>query len=53
MHQLDLNRRMFEIVRVLKTEWSVFKIERENDPDSFDSTGLLWRTWPRVEPRGG
>ena len=39
MHQLDLNRRMFEIV--LKTEWSMFKIERENHPDSFGGTGLL------------
>ena len=33
MHRLDLNRRMFEIV--LKTEWSMFKIDREKYPDSL------------------
>ena len=39
MHQLDLNKRMLEFV--LKTEWSMFKTERENHPDSYGSTGLL------------
>ena len=39
MHQLHLSRRMFEIV--LKTEWNKFKIERQNRPVSFGSTGLL------------